>query len=100
MTGVHRLQHVERLAASAFTHDDAIGPHAQRVLDQIPDGDGPLVKQLERLGVPVLVLSPQRHADVARTLARLARVLGLPPAIPSLPPSRPRPFRWSWLAMT
>ena len=43
-------------------------------------GDGPLVKQLERLGVPVLVLSPQRHADVARTLARLARVLGLPPA--------------------
>ena len=35
-------------------------------------GDGPLVKQLERLGVPVLVLSPQRHADVADTLARLA----------------------------
>jgi len=34
-------------------------------------GDGPLVKQLERLGVPVLVLSPQRHADVADTLARL-----------------------------
>ena len=43
-------------------------------------GDGPLVKQLERLGVPVLVLSLQRHADVADTLARLARVLGLPPA--------------------
>ena len=43
-------------------------------------GDGPLVKQLERLGVPVLVLSPQRHADVADTLARLALVLGLPPA--------------------
>ena len=42
--------------------------------------DGPLVKQLERLGVPVLVLSPQRHADVADTLARLARGLGLPPA--------------------
>ena len=42
-------------------------------------GDGPLVKQLERLGIPVLVLSPQRHADVADTLARLARVLGLPP---------------------
>lgn len=43
-------------------------------------GDGPLVKQLVRLGVPVLVLSPQRHADVADTLARLALVLGLPPA--------------------
>ena len=43
-------------------------------------GDGPLVKQLARLGVPVLVLSPQRHADVADTLTRLARVLGLPPA--------------------
>lgn len=43
-------------------------------------GDGPLVKQLERLGIPVLVLSPQRHADVSNTLARLARVLGLPPA--------------------
>ena len=43
-------------------------------------GDGLLVKQLERLGVPVFVLSPQRHADVAHTLERLARVLGLPPA--------------------
>ena len=43
-------------------------------------GDGPLMKQLERLGIPVLVLAPQRHADVADTLARLARVLGLPPA--------------------
>lgn len=43
-------------------------------------GDGPLVKQLARLGVPVLVLSPQRHADVADTLGQLAQVLGLPPA--------------------
>jgi len=35
MAGVHRLEHVERLAGANLTHDDAVRPHAQRVLDQI-----------------------------------------------------------------
>ena len=32
---IHRLQHVERLAGADLAEDDAIGPHAQRVLDQV-----------------------------------------------------------------
>ena len=35
VAGVHRLQHVERLAAAHLADDDAVGPHAQRVADQI-----------------------------------------------------------------
>ena len=34
MTGVHRLQHVEGFLAAALAEDDAVGPHAQRVLDE------------------------------------------------------------------
>src|SRR5262249_41705737 len=39
VTGVHRLQHVERLARPDLADDDAVRPHAQRVLDQIPLAD-------------------------------------------------------------
>ena len=39
VAGVHRLQHVERLAAANLTNDDPVGPHAQRVLDQVALGD-------------------------------------------------------------
>ena len=35
VTGVHRLQHIERLTGTHFTDDDPIRTHAQRVLDQI-----------------------------------------------------------------
>ncbi len=35
MTGVHRLQHVEGFFAAALTDDDAVGPHAQRILHQL-----------------------------------------------------------------
>ena len=35
MAGIHRLQHVECLFAAALADDDAIGPHSQRILDQI-----------------------------------------------------------------
>ena len=38
MAGVHRLQHVERLAAAHLADDDAIGPHAQRVAHQVALG--------------------------------------------------------------
>jgi hypothetical protein len=39
VAGVHGLEHVEGLGGTTLTHDDAVGPHPQRVLDQIPDGD-------------------------------------------------------------
>ncbi len=39
MTGVHCLQHVERLRAAALAHDDPIRPHAQAVAHQVADGD-------------------------------------------------------------
>src|SRR6266496_108175 len=35
MAGVHRLQHVQHLAAAALTDDDAVGTHTKRVLDEI-----------------------------------------------------------------
>src|SRR5256884_3220360 len=39
VAGVHRLQHVQRLAASAFADDDPIRPHPERVDDQVADAD-------------------------------------------------------------
>jgi hypothetical protein len=39
MAGVHRLQHVERLAAAHLADDDAVGPHAQRVAHEVTDRD-------------------------------------------------------------
>jgi hypothetical protein len=35
VTGVHRLQHVEALAAAHLAQDDAVRTHAQRVLEQV-----------------------------------------------------------------
>ena len=40
MAGVHGLHHVERLGAAALAHDDAVGPHAQRVDHQVALRDG------------------------------------------------------------
>jgi hypothetical protein len=42
VAGVHRLQHVERLAAADFAHDDAVGPHAEAVANQVALGDPPV----------------------------------------------------------
>ena len=39
MARVHRLEHVERLGAANLADDDAVGPHAQRVADEIADAD-------------------------------------------------------------
>ena len=41
VAGVHRLEHVQRLAAAALADDDAVGAHAQRVHDQVADRDAP-----------------------------------------------------------
>jgi hypothetical protein len=38
VAGVHGLQHVEGLAATALADDDPIGPHTQGVAHQIADG--------------------------------------------------------------
>src|SRR5579863_6938476 len=35
VTRVHRLQHVECFLATALADDDAIGPHTERILDQV-----------------------------------------------------------------
>ena len=35
VAGVHRLKHVERFAGANLADDDPVGPHAQRVLDQV-----------------------------------------------------------------
>ena len=41
MAGVHGLDHVERLGAAALADDDPVGPHSQRVLDQVGRRHGP-----------------------------------------------------------
>ena len=38
MAGVHRLQQVEDLRSAHLADDDALGPHAQAVLDQVAHG--------------------------------------------------------------
>ena len=42
MARVHGLEHVKRLAAAAFAHDDAVGAHAEAVLHEVADRHGAL----------------------------------------------------------
>jgi hypothetical protein len=39
VAGVHRLEHVQRLAATNLADHDPVGTHAQRVAHQVADGD-------------------------------------------------------------
>ena len=39
VAGVHGLEHVEGLGATALTDDDAVWPHTQGVTDQVTDPD-------------------------------------------------------------
>ena len=48
VAGVHRLEHVERLAATHLADDDPVGPHAQRVADQVADADLALALDVRR----------------------------------------------------
>ena len=41
VTRVHGLQHVESLCPTAFSYDDSVGSHAQRVGDKLSNGDRP-----------------------------------------------------------
>ena len=65
--GVHRLQHVERLAAAHLAHDQPVGPHPQRVADELADRD--VAAALEARGTR---LEPH---DVRPVDAELGRVL-------------------------
>ena len=51
VTGVHRLEHVERLGATHLTDDDAVGPHAQRVAHEVADRDLALALDVRRAGL-------------------------------------------------
>ncbi|CAB4940409.1 unannotated protein [freshwater metagenome] len=39
MTGIHRLQHVERFSAANFAYDNAVGSHSKRVTHKITNRD-------------------------------------------------------------
>ena len=39
VTGVHRLEHVERLGSANLADDDPVGPHAEGVADELADAD-------------------------------------------------------------
>src|SRR5437899_10856494 len=60
MTGVHRVEQVESLAATNLADDNAIGRHAQRLVDEHLDGDGAFA-----LGVG----QPALERDAVRELA-------------------------------
>ena len=48
VAGVHGLEHVQRLAGTALPDDDAVGPHAQRVADELADRDRALALDVRR----------------------------------------------------
>ena len=48
MTGVHRLEHVERFLAADLADDDAVGTHTQRVDHQLPLADRALAFDVRR----------------------------------------------------
>ena len=67
MAGVHRLKHVQGLGATDLADHDPVGPHAQRVPDQVADRDLSLALDVRRPGL---------QADAVRLLElELGRVL-------------------------
>ena len=59
VAGVHRLEHVERLGAADLADDDPVGPHAERVANEVADADLALAldvrrTRLERDDVPLV----------------------------------------------
>ena len=51
MAGIHRLQHIECLAASDFSDDDAVRTHAESILHKVSDRDRPLALYIRRTGL-------------------------------------------------
>ena len=50
VTGVHRLQHVQRFLAADFADDDAVGTHTQAVDQQFALADGAVAFEVRRTG--------------------------------------------------
>jgi ATP-dependent Clp protease ATP-binding subunit ClpA len=48
VTGVHRLEHVQRFAAAALPDDNAVRPHTQTVLHEVADRHGALAFDVGR----------------------------------------------------
>ena len=48
VTGVHRLQHIQRLRATTLADDNSVRPHPQRVDDQILNRHAPLAFDVRR----------------------------------------------------
>ena len=51
VAGVHGLEHVERGTVADLTDDDPVGPHTQRVLDQVADVDLAATLDVRRAGL-------------------------------------------------
>ena len=64
VAGVHRLEHVDRLGAANLADDDAVGPHAQRVPDEVADAN---------LALPLDVRRPRLERDDVLLLRAAAR---------------------------
>ena len=80
MTGIHRLQHIQRFAAAAFADDDPVGAHSQTVLDQVADSYRALAfdvrrPRLETHHVRLLKTQFRRvlHRDDALAVRNVAR---------------------------
>src|SRR5205085_4835533 len=67
VTGVHRLQHVQRLRAATLADDDAVGSHAQAVAYKVANRDGAAALDVLRLRLEA--------DDVYLAQAKLRRVL-------------------------
>ena len=62
VAGVHGLEHVERGGVTDLADDDAVGAHAQRVLDEVADGDRALALDVGRAGLEaqhVVLVQPE-----------------------------------------
>jgi len=73
VTGVHCLEHVQRLAAADFADDDPVRAHAQRVDHELADGDLAAALDVGRAGlqahqVPLVELQLGRILDGHDTL--------------------------------
>src|SRR6478752_7196454 len=67
VAGVHRLEHVQRLAGAALSDDDPVGPHPEGVPDELADRNRALAFDVRRAGL-------QRH-DVPLAELELGGVL-------------------------
>lgn len=103
MAGVHRLEHVQRLAAAALADDHPIGTHAQRVAHEVPDRHLTLAFDVGRATLEpdqVLLLELQLHGvlegddafpfgnELDNTLSMVVLPVPVPPETNTL--SRPR----------